>query len=271
MIIGPDNLQHCRTFNTTAQKYIEFPRPQDTSPWFLHSYFIPDNIRLHGKVAPQPLSEAHSLLNNIHYVSQRVPLKFCKRLHRYTHAPAAEPKIIFAEAGILNEENDRKISRISEACEICATAGRLLHARKVSLTHVNEEFNEEVQMDLLYCSVRDIRVMLINMNDAGTGYAEVFIIKNRKSSTITTCIEIGWINRHGAPRSMSADDEYNTNPIRTFLASHDISSKPRPARRHNRAGIVERGNGTLNTILAKIEKEIGDASIESLIQKCAFY
>lgn len=57
--------------------------------------------------------------------------------------------------------------------------------------HGNEEFNDEVQMDFLYCDVRDIRIMLLYMTDESTGYTEVFTIKDRETSTIITSIEIG--------------------------------------------------------------------------------
>lgn len=118
LIVGLDRVQQCNIFNTAAQKYIEFRRHQDTSTRFLNTYIIPDNIRLHVEISLHPLSEFQSLLRSIHSVSQRAPLTFCNRLHRYTHASAAELESTCEDSGSLREEIDKAIRRVGETCEI---------------------------------------------------------------------------------------------------------------------------------------------------------
>jgi len=46
--------------------------------------------------------------------------------------------------------------------------------------------------------------------------------------------------------------------------------KARPARRHNKLGIVERKNGTLRTIIAKLDSDVTEAGPEVVVSRAAF-
>lgn len=110
----------------------------------------------------------------------------------------------------------------------------------------------------------------MNLTDAGCGYSELATPRIAACQTIITTIETEWILRHGAPLSISADDEFNRKPLRTYLAAHDIGFRSHPARRYNKVGIVERKNGTIKRILAKLEDESSDASAETIIARAVF-
>lgn len=189
-------------------------------------------------VAPHLLATVGTLLGNIHTTARRAPMAFCKRVHRYTHAHPTELRELCEDAGILDKNLDDLISQVSAACEICNKNGRPHPSRKVSLTHVNEAFNEEIQLDFLFIKHKDVTVLFIT--DAGTGYSELALVESLHVAVFTREIERSWVRRHGAPRALSADDEYHNNPTMAYLRTHGICFKPRPARRHNKTGIVER-------------------------------
>ena len=113
----------------------------------------------------------------------------------------------------------------------------------------------------------------MNMTDTGTAYSDVAIVENRNMATIIKAIENVWICRHGAPKAVSADDEYNRRPLRTYLETHDVLLRPRPTRRHNKLGIVERRNGTVKAIIAKLNDESTstDTTAETIITRASFY
>lgn len=65
-----------------------------------------------------------------------------------------------------------------------------------------------------------------------------------------------WLNRHGAPRMVSADDELDATDkkkLGSFLQLHDISLKPRPVGRHKKLGIAERKRVNLKNILERLK------------------
>lgn len=172
--------------------------------------------------------------------------------------------------GILITQLNEAIDKVYDACEVCVKSGRPTPSKKVSLTHVNEAFNQDIQLDFTYCNIRRTKETLLVMTDAGTGYTEATIVQARDMKTIVEKLESIWICTHGAPQSVSADDEYNRKQITDFLRAHDIRFNPRPVRRHNKIGIFERKNGTLKEIIHRLDKDISTTSSENLLARPTF-
>lgn len=110
----------------------------------------------------------------------------------------------------------------------------------------------------------------MNMTDTGTGYFELFLVTDRSMKTVIQAIESSWVCKHGAPLAISADDEYNRRLFHNYLVSHGIQFQPRPARRHNKLGIVERKNSTIKAIVSKLDDERSDAWTETLVSSASF-
>lgn len=270
LIIGMDIRAHCDTFNRDKQKYVRMKRPSDAEERILFTYLVPDDNRLRLDIVPHPRSATRTLLGNIHTTAKRTPLAFCKRVHRYTHATPDEIRRLCKDANMMTDELEQAIVKVFTACEICTKNGRPKPSRKVSLTHVNEEFNQELQMDFFYSEIKGKRRTVMNITDTGTAFTELSIADDRTMKTIIRTIESIWIHSHGAPVAVSADDEYNRAPLKNYLSAHGIEFKPRPDRRHNKLGIVERKNGTVKTILRKLDDEISDADATTIVSRAAF-
>lgn len=58
--------------------------------------------------------------------------------------------------------------RICTACEICAASGRPADRMKLSTTHINAEFYEELQVDCPYTVIHGNNQEVIKMMDTGT-------------------------------------------------------------------------------------------------------
>lgn len=89
---------------------------------------------------------------------------------------------------------------------------------------------------------------LLQLVDIGTEYSGTQIVDNRKESSLISVIEELWAYRDGNPVAWSADDEFNCRPFRYTLKEKEIAFKPRPTRRNNKVGVVERNNGTIKRI-----------------------
>lgn len=134
-------------------------RPTDKHERFLYTYLVSDDNRLRLDISPHPYSMVNTLLGNVHTTSVRAPLAFCKRIHRYTHASESEMQKLCSDASIMIKSMKDAVRAVCDACEICAKNGRPKPARKVSLTHVNAAFNQELQLDFSSqrYGIRDIR------------------------------------------------------------------------------------------------------------------
>lgn len=102
--------------------------------------------------------------------------------------------------------------------------------KKVSISHVNQAFNVELQIDFLFPVIRGSKHTIMNMSDTGTNYSELVKCDSRDAQTVIYTIETFWIYRHGAPDAISADDKFNCESLRQFMRVHDIQFKPRPTR-----------------------------------------
>lgn len=150
---------------------------------------------------------------------------------------------------------------------------------------MNEAFNvssEEVLIDFTFLTIyphqtniegtdQITRLTLIVMRDTGTGYTEARVAAKRSVDTIISAFERVWICHHGAPKRVSADDEYDRNRLTNFLTVNGIQYRPRPTRRHNKTGLVERKNGVLKDILRRLILENTSASITDVVTRANFF
>ena len=51
---------------------------------------------------------------------------------------------------MLDADLEQAIKKMSEAFEVCVKNGPLRPSRKISLTHVNEDFYQEFQVDFIF-------------------------------------------------------------------------------------------------------------------------
>ena len=61
--------------------------------------------------------------------------------------------------------------------------------RKLSLTHVNFAFNQEIQIDFTHCDIRGTRYTLINMTDRGTACTEMRVVERQDMNTMKSSVE----------------------------------------------------------------------------------
>ena len=177
LILGQEVREYCNTFNLAEQKYAEMRRPFDDAYRYLFTYLVTKDRRLRHDIAPHPLSSKRTLLGNINSNAKIEQLAFCKRVHRYTHATADEMKLLCKEANMLDEPLETAIDRVCNACEVFVKNGRPAPSKKVSLTHVNQAFNVNLQIDSMFPTVRGKKRTIINMTDTGTNYCELVLCK----------------------------------------------------------------------------------------------
>lgn len=116
--------------------------------------------------------------------------------------------------------------------------GRPASRIKLSLTHVNEAFNEEIQADFVTCHIRGETFEILNVVDMGTKYGERKMEPTRTADRMNELLETEWIFHHGATRMFSADSEFCKPIISTFLESHNIQLNSRPSRSSHKNEIV---------------------------------
>lgn len=71
-----------------------------------------------------------------------------RKLHRFLHAPKSDMRKLLADAAVYDERITTAYDKFYDACDVCASSCRLRMKRKISITHVNQTFNQGLQIDL---------------------------------------------------------------------------------------------------------------------------
>lgn len=275
LLIGLDVKQYCDTFNRASQTFVKFKRPCDNEERLFFTYISKDegdNPRIRLEITTHYGSTMMSMTASI---GNRKGLNMVKKIHRFTHATADEMIDILKDAGRLTPDVKLNCERVYASCGICAKTGRPFIRRKVSLTHVNEAFNEELQADYVVVYIGGDKYdggekfEVLNIIDVGTGYGERSIAPSRNAESMKKSLEEVWFCRHGAPKRFSADPEFCKPTLQRFLKGHEITLCDRPSRSSHKNGMIERNNGIFKSILAKIGKENTEASPTTLIARAS--
>ena len=275
LLIGDDVLKCSMTDNMSDRLHLFQP---DGTRLTYHTYCSQGGNRRRLSVVPPPQdfelelsSDMRSYMSShISYLNKHGPMKFAQRLHNYSHATSDDMKRICKMANILDRRLQKCIDNVYSACHVCCRTGRPKTSRKVSLSHIASTFNQSVQVDFFFPTIRGIRRTLLHMRDRGTGYSEIEALPSRDLDDAAVSLDRTWLSRHGAPGTISGDQEFNKGAFKRLLKAHDILFEARPARRHNKVGSVERNNAVLRVILDRIAQDCDELTVSSVIARASF-
>lgn len=148
-IIGVDLKLYADTCNLPKKATISFGRPNDVRQFVFFTYIASGqtrNQRLRIDIAPHSRLTIRSLMANL---TKSHDFNLAKRIHRYTHANAEEIKTLLRDAGRLSTSTEFACEKVYKNCKICASSGRPVEKREISVSYVNKAFIEDIQPDFL--------------------------------------------------------------------------------------------------------------------------
>ena len=172
---------------------------------------------------------------------------FAIRLHGYTHLPVTDMNLLCKRAGVLTPVLKEALEAAFAKCTSCRVTGRPLRSRKVSFGRLLLSFNDHKQIDFMFLSEMH-KLPILHIIDMSTGYSCTFLMETREMEYVERELEIHWINHHCPPAVMSGDPEFRADVFIKFLKYYRIRYESRPARRHNKIGVVESKNAVIRTI-----------------------
>ena len=72
---------------------------------------------------------------------------------------------------------------------------------KFSLSKLNREFNDVVQIDFMYWG----KNMMLHTVDAATGYSEIAVVSDRRLEAMLAKLDKIWFLRRGAPKEFKGE------------------------------------------------------------------
>ena len=234
-------------------------------------------LRTHVFVVPSRISSFHSFFSSYKYASQEsfmstgrsalnannlksstVAKKFAAKLHLYTHMTRADMQELWKRAGILTPVLSQALHSAYDRCISCTSTGRPAASRKVSFKKLLYTFNDHIQVDFFFIkSFKNTPIQ--HIVDVASGFSATDILPSRDMDVAAKIIECKWIHQYGPPQRFSADPEFDNVSVKDVLRRHFIDFEPRPARRHNKVGHVERKNDVIRLLVSRVDKDSQNA------------
>lgn len=173
------------------------------------------------------------------YSDGRTAKRFARKLHGYSHLTYEDMVTLCERGGVLNPVLKQALKSVVERCTSCKSTGQPLRSSKISPWKVCLNFNDHVQMDFFF--IKELTDKPIyHLADLHTAYSETSLVESRDMSVAGTFFETMRVNHHEAPRAVSGDMEFTNKKFLDCLRYFHVKIEPRPARRHNKMGVVER-------------------------------
>lgn len=172
-----------------------------------------------------------------------------KRVHSRTHIHPTTLELMLKRSKKCDHSAKKELERIEQSCMVCRKAGEPQVMKKFSLSKLCREFNDVVEFDIMYWG----KDMALHVVETATGYSECTATKSRAATTIKRTLEGTWFLRHGSPCEMRGDQEFEKPVLSSWIRDRGCKFTPLPARRHNKAGVVERKNRVIKDVLEKLD------------------
>ena len=267
ILLGADFLDNC-LINNPANKLVLVRKDGKTQE--CTTYKHSDGHR-YLEVAPRTQEQQHysDLQGSWRTLQQKMHL--VQMLQDRTHAPPASLRVLMQRNGLWCKELTQHVEDVCRKCNICLQTGRPLPSRKVSLTHIEGDFNSTVGVDFFYWNRTQAHtVPCLHAMCMGTALSEAEPVSDRAMANAASLFETLWIHQHGRPASLAYDPEFNSKTFLAMLRKHGIAEQPRPARRHNKMGRVERKHQTIKLILSRLSLSYPQSSDRWLVKFAIF-
>lgn len=98
---------------------------------------------------------------------------------------------------------------LAYSCDLCLSSGFPPPRRKISITHVTEAFNSELQADFTFPYFQGSIITVLNIIDTGKAYGERIVLPGTSVESMISSFEQFWLYRHGAPKSFGGEQEFD--------------------------------------------------------------
>lgn len=138
-------------------------------------------------------------------------------------------KKLMKDAGMSDQKLYTVEDKVYQSCNICTSTGRPAITKNISLTHVNDEFSQEVQADFVSVRICNTIHEVLNVMDLGTSYGERRITSSINAHIMKDRLEEIWFCHHGAPNALSADPKFCHPFFEKYLSGIATRMKKRSA------------------------------------------
>lgn len=135
---------------------------------------------------------------------------------------------MFKDTEILTTTPTIAYRKVVSSCDACNGSGRREMKMKISLSHINQEFNGELQVDFEIIRFRKSHE-IVNAVDTGTKYGRQLFVQDRSPRKLKMRLEKHWFYGFGVPKHFCTDPEFTRDVIENIVNLHIVNLQQRPS------------------------------------------
>ena len=178
---------------------------------------------------------------------------------RSYHMPERNMKLMFDRSGA-PERITQELSVAVRSCPQCRLWA-VPDRRPVIRASLRWQFNESVQMDLVFIELRGEMKVAMHVICEGTRYALAWEINSKETMELMESFIIHWFKVFGPPVQVVADQEggWANDAFGSFLSRHRVRRVLLPKGDH--AWSIERRNDTLRRVIQRTDSDLQQQGI----------
>lgn len=188
------------------------------------------------------------------------------KLHvQLKHATHAQMRSYLRCAGIWNDTMERRVTDVVKKCRCRLAFPPESHA-VVGPTPPSEDIQVHLSIDVISLE----GVNYIHCVDRVSGWSEIGALSRRGLDEQVKVFRRIQLNRHGIPKTVIGDREYNKGAFQSLCDENRILLIPTPAHAHECNGAIERANRTVRSRFDRLRVCDQRAPASELVQEAVF-
>lgn len=198
-------------------------------------------------------------------IVSRYEINLAKQISRCSHENDSEMIKQLQDVG----KPTPPLALVLPAWDACNGSGRRGIKKKISLSHINQAFNEEVHVD--FATVRNnVKYELRNVVGTGKKYDQRLVGSERSTKTLKMIMERHWFYEFGSPQCFSGHLEFMSSVMESFIKLQNVTVHQWRAWSSNKNGITESQKGVLKVIMESSSKHDHTSDVEEVVARASF-
>jgi hypothetical protein len=200
LLLGHDVIQHCNLHLNENPSWLEIQQQPNHTRFLTYTQGSRTRIELApiynscikfsrirstlvGGATTSKAAQTPGIATEQHSVGQAesilTPSALATNLHSYSHAPLRDLRRLLSRVNILSSGHERSLRQAVQNCDNCVQVGRPAPSHKVSPIRIVAEFNQTVQVDFMFITIRKFLLTLFHIVDSATAYSTAQIAPSR--------------------------------------------------------------------------------------------
>lgn len=167
--------------------------------------------RIRLVVISERLNVAQALISQT--ISKKSGKELVEMINSKTYLHPNTVERLLKHAGKLDDAAAAHLKSIVSQCKTRLKSGEPNKVKKFSLSKFRREFNECIEIDVMYWGKK----MSLHMIDTETAYSELVSISSRNLSIVLRELDNYWFLGHGCPDEVRADHEFDNCVLRKWM------------------------------------------------------